>query len=571
MIFDINPDRGLGKRSVPEQALRLGNAFKITLLKSLITDKKAGRRSRISTLLVLGLALTIAGCSGGIYIQRPPTSAAKTSEEGNNIIVLPVSGLKDKIKGGWAGQTIGCTYGGDTEFRYQGTFIADYRPIVWQNGKIRYNFENRPDLYDDIYMDLSFLKVMADEGLNASAKQFARAFATADFPLWHANQAARYNILHGLEPPDSGYWKHNPHADDIDFQIEADFIGLVAPGMLRTVAKLGDKVGHIMNYGDGWYGGIFVASMVSLAFVEQDIEVIVRRALQSIPAESTFYQCIRDVIAWHAQYPDDWKRTWFEIQKKWAQDVGCPSGVFDPFDIDAKLNAAYVVTGLLYGNGDFTRTLNITTRCGQDSDSNSATAGGILGIVLGYSRLPDEFLSDIADVEHLPFEYTNLSLHDACRITYDLALQVIRQNRGKTGAGHVEIPLQEPLPVKFEKGWMGHYPHRRMRLGKTLNPTVSLTFHGNGVAVSGYAHKKEAQTPDRVLLVKAIMDKQKAEIIELPTEYRQRRIDLFWKYGLAPGKHELTMEWINPDARFDIKVNHAIIYSQSTPASSVPE
>ena len=88
----------------------------------------------------------------------------------------------------------------------------------------------------------------------------------------------------------------------------------------------------------------------------------------------------------HKQYPDDWKRAWFEIQKKWAEDVGCADGVFAAFDIDARLNAAYVVLGLLYGQGDMTRTISIATRAGQDSDCNPSSAAGILGAIIGYSR-----------------------------------------------------------------------------------------------------------------------------------------------------------------------------------------
>ena len=73
---------------------------------------------------------------------------------------------------------------------------------------------------------------------------------------------------------------------------------------------------------------------------------------------------INDVIRWHEEYPNDWKRTWFEIEKKWTEDIGCPDGVFVPFNIDATVNAAYVVLGLLYGNGDFTKPW--ISRPGQD-------------------------------------------------------------------------------------------------------------------------------------------------------------------------------------------------------------
>lgn len=62
---------------------------------------------------------------------------------------------------------------------------------------------------------------------------------------------------------------------------------------------------------------------------------------------------------------------------------------FVPFNIDAVINSAYILIGLLYGEGDFYKTLDISTRCGQDSDCNPASAGGILGTILGYSRIPD--------------------------------------------------------------------------------------------------------------------------------------------------------------------------------------
>jgi hypothetical protein len=93
--------------------------------------------------------------------------------------------------------------------------------------------------------------------------------------------------------------------------------------------------------------------------------------------------CIEDVIKWHEQDPEDWKATWFKVSRKWSTDIGSPLGVFRPFNIDAKINAAWVVMGLLYGNGDFTRTFEIAARCGDDADCNPATAGGILGALVG--------------------------------------------------------------------------------------------------------------------------------------------------------------------------------------------
>ena len=110
-------------------------------------------------------------------------------------VTMQVSVLKDKIKGGWAGQTIGCTFGGPTEFKFKGTMIQDYQPMVWYDDYIREIFESDPGLYDDVYMDLTFIEVLERVGLDAPADSFALSFAHDDYKLWHANQAARYNIL----------------------------------------------------------------------------------------------------------------------------------------------------------------------------------------------------------------------------------------------------------------------------------------------------------------------------------------------------------------------------------------
>ena len=148
--------------------------------------------------------------------------------------------LLDKIKGGWAGQTIGCTYGGPTEFKYNGTMIQEYVPIPWRDGYMRWWYENSPGLYDDVYMDLTFVDVFDRLGLDAPVDSFAMAFASAGYMLWHANQAARYNILQGIMPPASGHWLNNPHADDLDYQIEADYSGLMSPGMPNSASEISD-------------------------------------------------------------------------------------------------------------------------------------------------------------------------------------------------------------------------------------------------------------------------------------------------------------------------------------------
>src|SRR3954465_14108827 len=94
-------------------------------------------------------------------------------------ITITKQQLKDKIMGGWAGQTIGVTFGGPYEFRFQGTFIGDYQPLLWYDGYLKSTMINNPGLYDDLYMDLTFVDVFEKYGLDTPVDSFANAFANA--------------------------------------------------------------------------------------------------------------------------------------------------------------------------------------------------------------------------------------------------------------------------------------------------------------------------------------------------------------------------------------------------------
>ncbi len=479
--------------------------------------------------------------------------------------------LQDKIKGGWAGQVIGCTYGGPTEFRYLGRFIDDTISIPWDNSRCLWYYENAPGLYDDVYMDLTFVDVFEKEGLDAPALSHAKAFANAEYMLWHANQAARYNILNGILPPESGYWLYNPHSDDIDFQIEADFAGLMSPGMVNTASGICDKIGHIMNYGDGWYGGVYVAAMYSLAFVSDDVNYVVTEALKAIPEESQFYQCVSDVILWHKQFPNDWQQTWNEVEKKWSSDIGCPDGVFRAFNIDAKINAAYIVVGLLYGEGDYSKTIDISTRCGQDSDCNPASAAGILGTMIGYSNIPEEWKEALYPVEDMDFKYTTMSLKDVCEIGTKHALAVLEANGGEINGEQITIPFQEIKPVKLEVGFEGHFPLERTEVGQQLNTDkteLTVEFSGNGFVLTGEA-KKEETLQDLVLELELSIDGEAPEAFTMPTNFAKRRHEVAWKYQLPEGNHFVTLRLKNPQAGYWIDVNDLIVYASAPAAETV--
>ena len=477
-------------------------------------------------------------------------------------VTMAKSVLLDKIKGGWAGQTIGCAYGGPTEFCYRGVMIPDDVEISYPEHHLKNYFDNLPSLFDDVYMDLTFVDVFSRLGLDAPADSFANAFAFAKYPLWHANQQGRYNVMHGLMPPQSGYWKNNPHSDCIDYQIESDYSGLMSPGMPNTASMISDKIGHIMNYGDGWYGGVFIGAMYALAFVQDDVEEIVSGALLTIPEGSRFRERLDNVLKWYREDPSDWKRCWKLYNEMYSKDLGCPELILAPGNIDATMNSAYVAMGLLYGHADFGKTMEIATRCGQDSDCNPSSAAGVLATMLGYSNIPEKWMPNLREVEDRNFAYSKMSLNDTYQKVFDLALQVVERHGGHVDEDEVTIKVQAPESVRLEQGFTGMFPKLLTSgiqyLGTDKAGQNSFRFTGCGIVVYGnisYSNTNyEAQ-------LEVSVDGKVDRVMLLCSDFLKRTADaIYWNYDLPAGSHEVSFRLLNPREGVNIKAERVIYY-----------
>jgi hypothetical protein len=408
---------------------------------------------------------------------------------------------------------IGVTYGAPTEFRAQSKIYGD--SIKWKPSDIKGSMWQ-----DDIYVQLTFLMSMDKYGIEAPAKKYQEMFAKAGYPLWHANMQARKNYYDSIFAPASGSPEYNLHADDIDFQIEADYIGFMCPGMPQTATGIAEKIGHIMNYGDGVYGGIFVGALYSEAYFESDILKIIEKALRSIPTESDYFKIIKDVIKLHKHYPSDWQTAWKELEDKWGDVDICGDGAGVPFNIDAKMNGAYIVMGLLYGEGDPLKTLEITTRCGQDSDCNPSNALAVLGVIKGFSGLPAKMKKGVEDIGDSIFINTTYSFNSAALSTNKYALDLIAKDGGKVTDKKIFVKTQVPTApilevsfpnVVFEKresvfeknGWLFKGNWKTLELtserdNKVIKQSVYaekagdelvIDFTGTGISIEGNWYK----------------------------------------------------------------------------------
>ena len=418
--------------------------------------------------------------------------------------------LKDKIAGGWAGKMVGVTYGAPTEFRAQGRIYEE--TINWEPSDIKGSLWQ-----DDIYVQLTFLMSMDKYGIDAPAKKYQEMFARAGYGLWHANMQARKNFYDSIFAPLSGTPEYNIHADDIDFQIEADYIGFMCPGMPLTASAIADRIGRIMNYGDGIYGGIFVAALYSEAYFASDIPEIIEKALLSIPTKSDYNKIVQDVISLHEHYPSDWRSAWNELEGKWGDVDICGAG--DPFNIDAKLNGAYIVMGLLYGEGDPMKTLEISTRCGQDSDCNPSNALAVLGVIKGFSGLPPDMQEAVKSTGDSLFIHTTYSFNTAVASTGKYALDLITRNGGRIKGNNIKVRIESPeapepevafpdlvfdrkVPVFDEKAWSFNGKWKPYEITGRDNQTVKqsmyaenagdeieIVFHGTGISIEGNLYR----------------------------------------------------------------------------------
>ena len=237
-------------------------------------------------------------------------------------ISVPV--LRDKIAGGWAGQMIGVSFGAPTEFRFLEKINEGPLP-EWTLNSVRNSLNQ-----DDLYVDMTFAKVLDDKGLNATTEDFGAMFRDAKYALWHANLASRRALKRGVPAAKAGTPEYNAHANDIDFQIEADFVGLMAPGLPQSSNDICYRAGRVMNYGDGIYGGMFVSGMYAAAFFESDPVKIVEAGLKTIPPKSPYAMTIADVLAWSRQFPGDWRKVWRLTEDKWNKREPCPNGALHP-------------------------------------------------------------------------------------------------------------------------------------------------------------------------------------------------------------------------------------------------
>jgi ADP-ribosylglycohydrolase len=282
--------------------------------------------------------------------------------------------LEDRLLGAWFGRCAGSMLGKPVEGRPKAE-LAGYATA----GRI-----GRHQQDDDVDYTILALDLLEKRGLAFTTEDVADSWLSslAYLNVFTAERVAYKNLVDGLPASVAGSYR-NPYREWIGAAIRTDLYGYVNPARPGAAAELAYRDAAISHRKNGIYAAMFVAAAVAAAMGGGSP---IAHGLSVVPARSRLAMAIRELIAWHVDLPA-WEDCW--------QRIDAAHGHHDW--VHAIPNLLNVVLGLLYGEGDFGRSIAITVSAGWDTDSNGATVGSIMGAALGAKRLPREWIEPLGD------------------------------------------------------------------------------------------------------------------------------------------------------------------------------
>jgi hypothetical protein len=332
-------------------------------------------KTHLSFILLLVFSSIISSC------QTNKTPALLISEQA----------YKEAVYASWIGQIIGNTYGLCYEFQ----FIEDPGPDTFPYGYTwtldllkEYNGAFSDDDTDIEYM---YLTQMEKNGIEPTYLQLAEAWKThVKEKVWCANRAAVTLMHAGHYPPITGSMDYNTQWCQIDPQLVNEIWAVTAPGMIEYAVGKSEFAARITNDSFGIEPTLHYAAMYSAAFFEKDIPKLIDIGTDVLPPHSKFAKIVAHVKQLHQTYPDDWQTARKIIKDNYLVQAEYNKYAWPP--IDANLNGAYGIMALLYGEGDFQKTLDYSCAFGMDADNQAATMCGLLGIINGLEGIPEALM-----------------------------------------------------------------------------------------------------------------------------------------------------------------------------------
>ena len=339
-------------------------------------------RSRLLSLLAV-TAFVIVAC------------ASLSGWAGEQAFTISYEKYYDKVLGEWEGKCCGAALGAPISG-------WNYQRIAKEYAEIRDYIAPKPvpgfGPDDQTTYQIIGLHSLEEFGSDVTSAQLAGEWLNhLDVPAkgMRADQIARRKIRDGVMPPESG--KHSA-SEDVGGQMRGEIWGLVCPGDPVRAAQYGQKDGIVGNAGNGVYGEMFMAAVAAEAFkfdaaswkgdakkANVDIRKLLEAGLRQIPPDCQYAAVVRWVMQMH-QDGVPWREALRRIVEKYPTPCNPLFG-----------DAGIVCLGLLYGDGDFEKSLCITAMCGQETECDTANVGAVLGCLHGAKALPEKWTKPLGN------------------------------------------------------------------------------------------------------------------------------------------------------------------------------
>jgi hypothetical protein len=354
---------------------------------------------------------------------------------------LPDEVLLDRVTGAWIGRCVGCLLGKPIEgvrtpqlwdfLKLSGQYPLSHYIRFGVRGKAR---KAHPNLASRTWYDkLDHMPIDDDTNYTTTGylvvKQYGAEFTPADVAqFWMSNlpllatctaeRVAYRNFALQIQPPASASFR-NPYREWIGAQIRADAFGYVNMGNSERAAEFAWRDASISHIKNGIYGEMLMAAMIAAAPYCDDPAVLVHVGLAEIPKTSRLHRDILEVCDWYREGLT-YDEAVAKIHAKWNETVGhdwCHTNS----------NAAICVVGLLWGDGDFGRSVCRAVQPCFDTDCNGATVGSILGMMLGAKAIPARWTAKLNNTLKTSLKgHESVEVTQIARETFDLYRKIRR-------------------------------------------------------------------------------------------------------------------------------------------------
>ncbi|MBR6371787.1 MAG: ADP-ribosylglycohydrolase family protein [Victivallales bacterium] len=282
----------------------------------------------------------------------------------------------EKVYGCWAGKNIGGTLGAPMEGKMAMNNVTFYTQEL--NGV--------PAPNDDLDLQLIWLAAVEINGIDQITPNLLGEY-------WHQSiiapcseyEVCMMNVVNGFMPPLSGAVNNDKYKYSNGAWIRSEIWACLCPGAPDQAIKYAYNDSCADHCEEGIWAEMFTAALEAAAFVEGNPRRLIEIALSKVPADSVLAKAVNEAIACY-----DKGLPWNETREKLMAD-------FDIVEYRAAVNIGFVIIGLLYGEGDFDKSICTAVNCGDDTDCTGATVGALFGIMKGISNIPKRWLEPIGE------------------------------------------------------------------------------------------------------------------------------------------------------------------------------